>query len=299
MPDSPSTIRTVIRHFQAVANDRPNPCSPAAHLAAIFCPGGSATQGADALGDALGINRAALILVLRVCGAPHDPLRGAAWDIEPVEVFERLLKRISTHQPDTRNADFSDCDLSGADLTGGDFSGSVFERTDLSGARCEQASFRDTRIHSNVWFDIQAAQADFNGAHIRETQFTRCDLSGASLRNARLDSFVIHRSNCRKTDFSEAKLDTGKFAAVLAQQSKFRLADACNVDFSGNFSEADFCRAKLEGCCFLVAYLDGARFDKTQQQQCAVPFNTRPALPSRRLPHRQSQSRSEGHRAGF
>ena len=182
----PAQIDQRERHF------RPDtPCSVGAHLAHVMGLGPSkelvfkdtgatetemgpeAFAGADAYARLIGGNRAHAILLLRSCGAPHDPFV-FPWEVSPADVFRRAAQ--IDDLPELTGADLSHTILSGADLRGADFSHTNLGEALLSGADVTGADFSYADLsHAKVRL------TDMSKAILVGTDLAGVDLTGSSL----------------------------------------------------------------------------------------------------------------------
>ena len=196
-----STHADIIRYFEHIdlaqidqmeKHFRPDtPCNIGAHLAYVMGVGPSkelgfndtgvtetemgpeAVAGADAYARLIGGNRADAILLLRSCGAPHDPFV-FPWEVPPAEVFRRAAH--SDTLPELRGADLSGTILSMADLHEADFRYANLSRALLSGANVTGTDFSYADLsHAKMSF------TDVSQAILVGTDLTGLDLTGSSL----------------------------------------------------------------------------------------------------------------------
>ena len=177
--------------------DVDEPCCVGSHLAHLLSEGDSYMDGAAAWAKLAGGNRAHAILILRECGAPHDPFGSAPWETPPAEVFA-LAEQVE-ELPSLRGADLSATELWGAHLSSADLRGADLRRTnlkiaDLRGSDLSRADLRGADLWGAVLSsaDLSGAylegadlrRANMRGAHLRYADLRRSDLSGADLRAA-------------------------------------------------------------------------------------------------------------------
>ena len=180
--------------------DEPNkPCCVGAHLAHLLSEGDSYMDGADAWAKLAGGNRAHAILILRECGAPHDPFGVAPWETPPAEVFARAEQVEGL--PSLRGADLSGADLSGADLRKANLGGADLRDADLSGADLSGA---------NLWGAVlrgaHLSRANLEGGNLRGADLS-ADLRGAHLEGAHLEGAHLEGADLRDADLSGAHLE--------------------------------------------------------------------------------------------
>jgi uncharacterized protein YjbI with pentapeptide repeats len=143
--------------------------------------------------------------VLQKALADHDPYAWNAWRRKHKK--ERLdLRGIVIRGKYLGGLDLSNCILDGAeldrtDLRAADLRGSSFKRTDLSlsnlaDARCDRASFVDTKL-----FAVYASGCSFKGS-----TFRRVDLANANLMKADLTDATLVNSDCERTRLDKAVL---------------------------------------------------------------------------------------------
>ena len=179
-----STHADIIRYFehldlaqidQRERDFKPDtPCSVDAHLAHVMgVPQSRALAGSDAYARLIGGNRAHAILLLRSCGAPHDPFT-FPWEIPPAEVFRQAAQ--INDLPTLRGADLSHTVLSGTDLRGMDFSYANLSGASLTGVDVPWTNFSyaDLSYADMQWTDV--SQATLVGADL-----TGANLTGSSL----------------------------------------------------------------------------------------------------------------------
>ena len=192
--------KIVTQYFDDLAPDRidqgigtyeaEDPCCVGSHLAHLLqasCPAHVTEYlaGADALARRLGGTRAHLILMLRECGASHDPFDNAPWHLPAAEVFQRLAT-IET-LPSLVGADLHATNLRGADLVGVNLSG-----VNLCEAKC-------------LWADLR--RADLTEANLREADLARADLSGANLTRATCSWETLTKANLKGANLTGAEIE--------------------------------------------------------------------------------------------
>ena len=104
-----------------------------------------------------------------------------------VDALIKLHARFYAGLPGGRRADFGFCDLSelslvDADLGDANFSGARMVRTDLSGARAENAVFFCCDMRDAVLGKANLRRTDLRGASLRGANLTGADLFEADLR---------------------------------------------------------------------------------------------------------------------
>ena len=229
----PHGLRTAADYFAALPAHRIDqssadyhptaPCCVGAHLAHAF---GVAAQhdrdyltGAEAWAQAVGGNRAHVVLLLRAAGAhPYDPFGMEPWPTPPAEVFRRL-RAIET-LPELRGAHLQYVHLTEADLSGMDFTGAHLECAFLCGSTLTGASFRETDLTSANLSTIMAADADFSRANLYE----------ATLLQAKLQRAKFHDADLRYADLTAADLTGADLTATHLAFTDLTQADLTRAD---------------------------------------------------------------------
>ena len=156
--------------------------------------------GSDTLASILGGTRAHLILMLRACGAGHDPFSSAPWPTPPAEVFQQLAA-IET-LPSLVGADLSVVALPYANLQGLDLS-----RANLTQANCYEANLTETNL----------TEANLTKTKLMEANLTQADLTSATLVGANLTS-----ANLTGTNLSGANMQTADLTGTIRVPPKRR-----------------------------------------------------------------------------
>ena len=156
--------------------------------------------GSDTLASILGGTRAHLILMLRACGAGHDPFSSAPWPTPPAEVFQQL-EAIET-LPSLVGADLSVVALPYANLQGLDLS-----RANLTQANCYEANLTETNL----------TEANLTKTKLMEANLTQADLTSATLVGANLTS-----ANLTGTTLSGANMQTADLTGTIRVPPKRR-----------------------------------------------------------------------------
>ena len=187
----------------------PKPCCVGAHLAHLF----QAHKfnefphqvGADALARQLGGTRAHLILMLRQCGAGHDPFDQDPWPVPAAEVFQQLAT-IET-LPSLVGANLFEVDLSNADLRGADLGKAQLAFAFLRKANLEKANLRKANLHgANLW-RANLRKADLREADLYDTNLRYADLCDADLQGIRhLNKAYLYETSLRHAQLREADL---------------------------------------------------------------------------------------------
>ncbi len=183
-----------------------------------------------------------------------------------VDALIKLHARFYAGLPGGRRADFGFCDLSelslvDADLGDANFSGARMVRTDLSGARAENAVFFCCDMRDAVLGKANLRRTDLRGASLRGANLTGADLFEADLREgviAETDAlgnlrYRNHEQEPNQSDvgeavFANANLEGANLSGMLAIRTDFSGAVMKNCKMiRANLKQADFTGANLEG----------------------------------------------------
>ena len=195
--------------------------------------------------------------------------------------------------------DLSGADLSGLDLVELDLSGAVLTRANLSGARLERcrlshAVLSEAELSMASFDGCELVEADLTSVRSQRARFHQCDLTDAVvdasfLRESRFGGCTLVRASFAGCDLAETQwtactLDEADLSGATLEQAMFRdctLVDAwmeggvkakrlrldgCDASLlraseGGDFEEASFKRAKLDGARFGQANLRRASFN--------------------------------------
>ena len=127
-------------------------------------------NGVDAFAEAVGGNRAHIILMLKQAGAGRNPLGAAPWPLSREEVWDNLAK--IEDLPKLPGADLRGANLYEADLSEADLRVANLSKADLQGANLSEAELQG---------------ADLRRANLSEADLSKTDLRGADLRGAVID----------------------------------------------------------------------------------------------------------------
>lgn len=171
-----------------------------------------------------------------------------------------------------RAMDCPGCDLAGLDL----------KRQDLTGANLAGADLSGANLHAAILIGADLSGANLTGANLNRSNLRQANLSGAILVEALLYGATADGANLSNADLSHAKAQESRMTlanmegtrAVAVDFSRARLSsiEATNADFGGtwfyetqmtrgNFTDATFLQAILQGAILTNANLTGANFD--------------------------------------
>ena len=130
-------------------------------------------SGANEFARQMGCNRAHLVLMLRECGAEHDPFDAMDWPNPPEHVWDRLV--LIEKFPSLQNQDLSRCMLGHGSLAGSDFSGSHMNSAklncaDLSGCNFVECNLTDAVFYGSYAFDNRPVIVDRHGMEYIRSQ---------------------------------------------------------------------------------------------------------------------------------
>lgn len=196
-------------------------------------------------------------------------------------------------------ADLSGADLGGLDLVELDLRGAILARANLSGARIERckldgANLAEAELSMASFDGCSLTEADLTSVRAQRARFHHCDLSDAVVREsfvreARFGSCTLRRTELAQSDLADTHwmsctLDEADLSGATLEQAVFRdstLVDAwleggvkarrlrldgCDATLlraseGGDFQEASFKRARLDGARFGQANLRRASFN--------------------------------------
>ena len=168
--------------------------------------------GADTWAQKMGGCRAHAILMLRECGAGHDPFGAEPWLTPPEEVAERLALHYEA-LPDLTYADLSNVDLSWADLRGQDLRFANFYKANLDDADLSDAKLGGVIMAHAVADEALLVNVSMRDARLEWASLTYADLRGADLRYANVWQTDFHGA-----DFSDANLAGANFNQVKSME---------------------------------------------------------------------------------
>lgn len=140
--------------------------------------------GVDEWAAARGLNRAHVLIMLRVCGAGDHPFHPKPWPTPPKEVGKKItsfgdppeLKGANLRGALLNYANLCDADLEGADLTG-----ALIGVAALAGANLTNANLTDAKM----------AQCDLRATTVRGANLTNADLRFANLEGVDLTDAIL------------------------------------------------------------------------------------------------------------
>ena len=152
------------------------------------------------------------------------------------------------------NSDFSyskleDAELDGARFVGANLSNVDFKEKDLNGLSFVGAKFSDanlvnTNFENANLVEADLSQNDLTGTKFINTNLSEADLSGSNLTNADFTSADLTNANIENTNLQDAKLENANFKYV----------EFTNIDISkGSLSKATFKGADLSQAIIIDA----------------------------------------------
>ncbi len=184
-----NTQQTVICYFEtlpAAQIDQANgyygedsPCCVGAHLAHCLAGQVNFRDGLNAWAKLIGGTVAHAIVLLRTCGAPHDPFGQSPWEFPVAEVFRRVTQ--IENLPSLVGADFTNIDFYKADLSGANLSGATFFQACLAKANLSGSNLAGANLSEANLFGANLSNADVSGANVLGAYLVRVNITGADL----------------------------------------------------------------------------------------------------------------------
>ena len=195
----------------------------------------------------------------------HAPVKGIQPPQMPKQLAEQEIRSLADH------AEYAALRLAKCDFTGQtaadvlfeqvEISRTVFQRTDLTGARL---------------FDARVASSDFSGADWRGVRFRRVELSGCRLLGvqlveAYLDDVIFRDCNLESAVFASAAFKAARFEGCVLRGTLFEGSDLRGVVFTRcDLTNADLQGANLRGADLRGSLLDGLRVNPKDVQGAII-----------------------------
>ena len=165
---------------------------------------GDYLRKANAFAEAMGGNRAHLILMLQEAGAGHNPLSSEAWPNSREKVFAKLAEMEelpSLREANLQRTDLQEAYLQGANLQEAYLQGANLQEAILWRANLQEATLWEVNLQEAYLWEANLRGADLQGANLREAT-----LWGADLREANLQGADFWKANLQRADLRKANL---------------------------------------------------------------------------------------------
>ncbi|MBK8503914.1 MAG: pentapeptide repeat-containing protein [Saprospiraceae bacterium] len=128
---------------------------------------------------------------------------------------------------------FIDCDFRSSDLTNINFRECRFELSNLSLARIESTSFKDTGFSHSKMLGL-----DFSGINsfLLSLSFAHCQLDLSSFRKLQRRGTVFNRGRLEEVEFTETNLNAASFVECDLNRAIFAHTNLERPDFSTAFN---------------------------------------------------------------
>lgn len=173
-----------------------------------------------------------------------------------VGLHNRFLSgRIGGRRAYLENVNMNGLSLQGKNLTQAHFSGCNMEGMDLSSANFREAALYACDLsHSNL-FETVFVRSDLRGARIENANLKSADLENADLRKGGIAKPGEFNAQTKAVNFKGADLSGAKLSGSMASHADFSDATLAGA----NMEQADLSGASLEGANLSNANIDGAQ----------------------------------------